>query len=242
MLRKLIGTTAVVVIVMSILRSAATVAPDPYTPVGWAITLLGAPVFIFTIGSLYEWLVHRFLYHGKSRLPVWRDIYVIHHRGHHWHRFPPDRYVEHGPLNRIPVVPPEPFDVCESPRSRAIAWLMQFMLYFGVGIVFTFIPTWLVTQNLPFTLASIASGFVCSYLFIRVHDLMHYPQGAWLERRGWFRFLNRHHYIHHVDPRANLNFMLPLCDLLFGTLRRTMTEAECEKWPTFEEAAYPPAA
>ena len=47
-----------------------------------------------------------------------------------------------------------------------------------------------------------------------------------VEADPWFRFLDRHHYIHHVALGANLNFLLPLADLLFGTLRRQMTPEE----------------
>lgn len=31
-----------------------------------------------------------------------------------------------------------------------------------------------------------------------------------VEAQPWFAFLDRHHYIHHVDLGANLNFLLPL--------------------------------
>jgi len=47
-----------------------------------------------------------------------------------------------------------------------------------------------------------------------------------VEAQPWFPFLDRHHYIHHVDLGANLNFLLPLADLLFGTLRRRLTPEE----------------
>jgi sterol desaturase/sphingolipid hydroxylase (fatty acid hydroxylase superfamily) len=57
-------------------------------------------------------------------------------------------------------------------------------------------------------------------LFITVHDAIHHPGShPHLEERKWFRLLDEHHYIHHVDNRANLNFLLPLADWLFGTLR-----------------------
>ena len=57
-----------------------------------------------------------------------------------------------------------------------------------------------------------------------------------MERQGWFRFLDRHHYIHHIDTSVNLNFLLPLCDLMFGTLKREPTKEERARWPSFEEA------
>jgi sterol desaturase/sphingolipid hydroxylase (fatty acid hydroxylase superfamily) len=54
-----------------------------------------------------------------------------------------------------------------------------------------------------------------------------------LEERKWFRLLDEHHYIHHVDNRANLNFLLPLADWLFGTLRVSLSEEERRRHPTW---------
>jgi hypothetical protein len=72
---------------------------------------------------------------------------------------------------------------------------------------------------------------------VTVHDTIHRP-GAhpWIERTAWFRFLDRHHYIHHVDTEANVNFLLPLADWLYGTMRRTMTDEEIDRHGTWQEA------
>lgn len=53
---------------------------------------------------------------------------------------------------------------------------------------------------------------------------------------SWPRSASGHHYIHHVDTRANVNILLPLGDLLLGTLRRELTAAELARWPRYEEA------
>jgi sterol desaturase/sphingolipid hydroxylase (fatty acid hydroxylase superfamily) len=47
---------------------------------------------------------------------------------------------------------------------------------------------------------------------------MHKPTLAWLERSRPFRFIERHHRIHHVRMNRNLNVLLPLADLVLGTL------------------------
>ena len=103
----------------------------------------------------------------------------------------------------------------------------------AVGVPFAFVPAWLLTRNPLFTASAIATGMVVSYFFIRVHDVIHYPAGRFMERLRWFQFLDRHHYI---DTRANINFLLPPCDLLFGTLKLEVTEQELRLWPTFEVA------
>ncbi|MCC7290814.1 MAG: hypothetical protein IT449_01990 [Phycisphaerales bacterium] len=216
-------------------RSLAQVAT--VAPLGAAVSIASAVILILLLGSLYEWIVHRFVYHGPSRLRILENIHQIHTTGHHWHRFPPTRYVEALPVKRIPVYPAAPLERCTDAASRNLAWLGQYALYMSVAVPFAFLPAWLVTRNVPFTLGAVGSGLVVCYLFIRVHDVMHYPGlSPWMERQSWFQFLDRHHYIHHVDNMANLNFLLPLCDWMFGTLRRRLSQPEAGLWPTFEAA------
>src|SRR5262249_413435 len=148
------------------------------------------------LGALYEWIVHRFVYHGRSPIALLQSIHEIHARGHHWHRFPPDRYVEEGPVERIPVSPADPFALCGSPKRRAIAWWAQYALYLPVAVPLGFIPAALITQNGLFMAIFIPVGLTVCVLFIRVHDVIHYPAKRWMERRSWFQFLDKHHYIH----------------------------------------------
>ena len=47
---------------------------------------------------------------------------------------------------------------------------------------------------------------------------MHKPRVAFIERSRWFQFLKKHHRIHHVYMNRNLNVLVPLADLVLGTL------------------------
>ncbi len=54
-----------------------------------------------------------------------------------------------------------------------------------------------------------------------IHWCMHLPQPRHqrlLERSGLFRKLNGHHLLHHLCQHKNFNVVLPLADLLMGTL------------------------
>jgi hypothetical protein len=55
-----------------------------------------------------------------------------------------------------------------------------------------------------------------------------------LESRGGPGFAGwiAHHYIHHVDLSANINFMLPLCDFLLGTRKDAITRDRALTWPS----------
>ncbi len=233
------GTVFILAFVAAVFALAQHVARDPWSPLAFLISTLGATAVTVALASLYEWIVHRYIYHGPSPVPLLQGIHEIHQRGHHWHRFPPDRYVEHGPVERIPVAlvsKARPYELCHTAPRRWGAWAGQYALYLVVGIPFVFVPAWVLTANPLFTASSIISGLVVCYFFIRVHDVIHYPANRLMERFGWFQFLDRHHYIHHMDTRVNLNFLLPLTDWLFGTMRREATEAEMRRWPTFDRA------
>jgi hypothetical protein len=105
------------------------------------------------------------------------------------------------------------------------------------------LPAWGLSQNVFFLGAASATLGVISWLLAHVHGAIHTPKGRWIERRGWFRWLDRHHYIHHVDLSANINFMLPLCDVLFGTRKAALDAFETRSVPSYEQArsgALPP--
>jgi len=56
----------------------------------------------------------------------------------------------------------------------------------------------------------------CVYEYL--HYCMHVPRERNVERSGLFFRLNGHHLLHHRYPDRNLNVVLPLADLLLGTL------------------------
>jgi hypothetical protein len=62
-----------------------------------------------------------------------------------------------------------------------------------------------------------AMGFYY-FLYEYLHYCMHIPKGRWLENTLWFHWLDSHHHMHHMRPFNNLNVVLPLADVLFGTL------------------------
>jgi hypothetical protein len=200
------------------------------------VSIPGAIVSILLIGSTGEWLVHRYVMHRPWRSRLLQVVYQLHHRGHHFVHFTPDRYVHQGEINYIPVYPPQPEKLCTTRASRFLSAGAQGMFYLVIATVSVFVPTWLATRNLVFTAVVAAGGVVECYLFVRFHDLVHYPGHSVMERFRWFRYLDHHHYIHHLDTRANTNFLLPLGDVLFGTYRDTITSQESARWPSFEAA------
>ena len=118
---------------------------------------------------------------------------------------------------------------------------LHLLAYLAIGSTLMVLPAWLCTHNPWFTTAVLSVLSIVSPLFIAVHDAMHFPGlHRWIERQPWFDWLNRHHYIHHVDTEANVNFLLPLADLLLGTLRTCLSESELRRHGAFEGAIRTP--
>ncbi|HKI30378.1 MAG TPA: hypothetical protein VKA46_00705 [Gemmataceae bacterium] len=220
----------------------AVVRALPISLAGDITAVAAGFVLSVVAGSLLEWLIHHHVYHGRA-LPFLGRIYRIHHHGHHHVFFPTWRYVTAGAPRRHPVLGPDVLRLHPPGWPNLLTKLSHFALYLAVGAACVWLPAWLLTGHVAFLASIIAANAVIADLLVRVHDAIHYPDSQrWLQGWGWFRFLDRHHYIHHVDARSNVNFLLPLADWLFGTLRRSLTEAELRGHGSLEQARARPAA
>jgi hypothetical protein len=208
----------------------------PATVSGYVTATLLGVAALPIVASPLEWWVHRYVYHGR-RIPFLRRIYVIHHHGHHHVIFPTWRYVTNGPVRRHPIVSSSPSDLHTAFGRNLRIKLCHFAFYMSIGCVCVWLPAWLLTENVGFLAGLIAASAVVSDLFVRVHDAIHYPgRHRFIEAQPWFGFLETRHYIHHVDTESNVNFLLPLADWLFGTMRRTLTPDELRRHGPLEEA------
>ncbi len=174
------------------------------------------------IGSVGEWLVHRYIMHRRLRPFPLTLAYDLHHRAHHWIQYPPHEYVHADRVQRVPISS-RVDRVCTSASGRVLTVAVHVAFYAFFGITLAMIPALVMTRNPIFTYVVTGVTVIEIYLFVRVHDAVHHPGLSRLERFHWFQFLDRHHYIHHIDNAANTNFLLPLCDLLMGVLRRELT-------------------
>lgn len=193
-------------------------------------------VFVFLAASPYEWMVHRYVYH-RVVIPFLKPIYKVHHLSHHYVYFPTWRYVTSGAAKRIDLFSETNTEVHDTKWGNAFIFSMHYAFYFVLAILLIMIPSWLLIQDSLVLYGQIAGSLVVSNLFITVHDSIHRPgTNPIMESQFWFKFLDRHHYIHHVDTEANVNFLLPLSDWMFGTLRLKLTDEELKEHGTLEKA------
>jgi hypothetical protein len=201
---------------------------------GWAAILAG-PLYAIPLISLGEWLTHGVLYHG--RVPGMKRIQTIHHAGHHFALFPPDHYVQNGRFEFMRVrAPLIPFRMADSAVDDKLTEWGQIALHFVVGIPLLLVPAWALSRDATFFGSVLVTLALISWLLAYVHGVIHTPRDRAIEHMRWFQWLDRHHYIHHIDLSANINFLLPICDVLFGTQKAALTPAEAQANPSFEEA------
>ena len=162
------------------------------------------------------------------------------HTAHHYAYFPTWRYTTGGPARRLAIRSAVP-EAHVSPVRNAGVRLAHFAWYLGIGAVVIWLPAWAITRDVAFLAGIVVSSAVVSNLFIVVHDTIHRPRSHRIvEAQPWYPFLDRHHYIHHVDLGVNLNFLLPLADLVFGTLRTELTDDEVAAHGTLRDAKATP--
>jgi len=212
----------------------------PDTTLGNTLAFVAGLCLTPLLASPYEWLVHRYIYH-RHVMPGLGRIYTIHHHSHHYVFFPTWRYVTSGPPRRIPIAAEGTTTAATGHVENALTRLAHFGFYLVLGLVLIITPAWLATHHVTFALGALTALIVISNLFVTVHDTIHRPGSHRLiEAQPWFPFLDNHHYIHHVDTEANVNFLLPLADWLFGTLRRTLTAEELAVHGSMAEAKAKP--
>lgn len=163
------------------------------------LCLLAALLFGIVFASFFEWTLHKYVMHrpvGKFRY-AFQAHAVVHHQV-----FKADKTYHLHDENDKKTIP--------------MAWWNGAVLIL-IGII-------------PFSLLSLATGFwgitlggfiaftsyYCFYEYI--HWCMHLPKARRIEKPWWFRKLNGHHLLHHRYMHKNFNVVLPVADLILGTL------------------------
>jgi hypothetical protein len=201
-------------------------AARPPTLAGSVLALAAGACATLIIYSAWEWSVHHYVYH-RVLTPALRPAYQTHHRDHHFRDFPAWRFTGAMPENGSPQAHGSIWQQVVSRVVRRPVAIPDRWFYLIVGAGAVAGGAWGVTRSASFCAGIVASGVCLFHLFGRVHGTIHQPgTHPLLESQPWFRFLARHHYIHHVDLEANQNFLIPLSDWLFGTLRLSLGQED----------------
>jgi hypothetical protein len=179
----------------------------PETPAAWAVEIVVSITAAATILTFVELLIHKYLMHVRKfpkswykKLP-WLDIAQRdHHVLHHCTYYKEFDY--------------EPDDEGRELNLR-IGWAERFGIA-GCSIPFLIPIAYFIS---PILAASWLFVGLCHTLtWNLVHRQMHIPrEDAIFKNWAIFRFLARHHFMHHVHPLRNYNVVLPGADFVVGT-------------------------
>ena len=170
-----------------------------------AIAVVAACIFATVQSSFFEWAFHRFWLH-RPWLP--KDCFTTHTLIHHQ-------------LSKFD----DTFHVVEKEQEEALHfqwWGGPFLV--SLNIVPWVLAAWALSSlgaELPYLVFLIGfsvTAFAYYAGYESMHYFMHKPTVAFVERSRWFQFLKRHHQIHHFHMNRNLNVLVPLADLVLGTL------------------------
>ncbi len=169
------------------------------------VAVLGAALVATVQASFFEWAFHRFWLH-RPWLP--ESCFTSHTLIHHQ-------------LCKFE----DTFHVHDEEQEEALT----FKWWGGPVLILINLTPWallawgLAARGIAFPYIAFLITFavvVCLYYagYEGLHFLMHKPVFPVIQRSRYFRFIERHHRIHHVHMDRNLNVLLPLADLFLGTL------------------------
>ena len=171
------------------------------------LELLTVPIML-VLGSFFVWGLHRYVLHRP--MPGLRRIYVIHTLQHH-RFYTYERNEPEGPRDYYITLFPWAFGPSLVVAGYVLGRLVGSAVSANVGLLFTIMT------------------LVYYGLYELVHLASHLPEHSRVLRLPGLRRLREHHRLHH-DPRLmsrhNFNVVLPLADVLFGTLVRQRPQHE----------------
>lgn len=150
----------------------------------------------FVYSSFFEWTLHKYLMHQ----PRWQYPFRAHALVHHGLFRTGKGYFLSQPHHL---------------RKVRFAWWNAPLILILHTPVILYLEHLLGASLLFGALAAMGLYY---FLYEYLHYCMHIPKARWLEKTSWFRWLDSHHHMHHMRPFNNLNVVLPLADILFGTL------------------------
>ena len=187
--------------------------PWRYAPVDSLLIVVPVAIIVAVIqSSFFEWTFHRYWLHRP-----WR---------------PKECFTQHTLIHHQLCKFDDTFHVSEKEQHEALS----FMWWGGPVLIAINVLPWALLAGVlrisgvsvpdgPF-LVTFAAGMALYYAgYEGTHFLMHKPTIGWIERSRPFQFIKRHHRIHHVRMNRNFNVLLPLADIVLGTLALEMPPA-----------------
>lgn len=150
--------------------------------------------------SFGEWALHRYLLH--RRFPLLPYPYKLHAQSHHVIFLGDDTYTA----------------AHTDPRTKHVTFApLDYLLILSAHGVMFLAFEWLTG------IVVMMGGLAAILSYLAAFDLLHYrwhvPSDTWFQRTRLFQWMKARHRLHHGNPTRNLNLIVPLADLCFGTFK-----------------------
>lgn len=163
------------------------------------VLLWGTLGFVLSViyCSYFEWALHRYVMHRRVRIfPLPFNLHAVQHHGI--------------------------FGGDETYHARSVfdTEHVTFVARDYILLTLVNIPVFLAAEwasGKPVALGCTAAVLTYLQVFNSLHLRWHCPKDSWLERTSWFSWMKERHRVHHGNPTRNLNLIVPLGDLTFGT-------------------------
>jgi hypothetical protein len=162
------------------------------------IAVLSSFVAGLAYGSFFEWSLHRFLMHRPFLFFTYP--YRTHAQVHH---------VKFGSGRDYQL-----HDDHQKGHVTMAWWNSPILIAVNapIGILAAvLIGSWWIVPGF------LASMVIYYGMYEYLHWCMHVPGTRWFQSTRLFRWIDRHHRIHHLQPMRNLNVVLPLADFILRT-------------------------
>ncbi|MCE7872937.1 hypothetical protein DYH09_21505 [bacterium CPR1] len=164
--------------------------------------------FSLLLASFLEWFIHKYFMHTTLWLPVAVERHAV---KHHAERRAPGKFI--AAEDEL-----EEYHLFET-SAMPMVWMLHFPVF---GLVYLGWGPWA-----SFGCALGTALYMVAYEML--HWSIHCPDKFWFRNSAWFRFLSEHHRRHHHRSRINYNVVLPLADLVLGTLSFEPVQPEPER-------------
>ena len=174
------------------------------------------------LGSFFEHAMHKNLFHSTPKIfkkveyvkSMWKDHAMSHHRS-----YAPDQHYTQDDTNKHEVITFLQWYVV--PLIIISATAISYLFAYGVRL--------LIGPPIQLLMPEVIGTFIAFTFYYTalegLHAIMHVPnKWRWLRRQRFMVWLNNHHYQHHLDPRTNLNTVIPIADYVWGTKRKLPKE------------------
>ncbi len=181
----------------------------PQSPLEYVFQIMLGLILAVLLGSFVEHVIHKYFMHRKPPLIGKRNFFATLFHSH--------AVLHHGTFYKR-------FDHEDDPMGREESIIFDTQEIIAVQL--TLLPVFLFIAYFSpiIALCFPAVAFTHNHLWNIIHREMHQPKKPYWAKSSAYRFLARHHFLHHRHTATNYNVVFPLADYILCTTASATTD------------------